>query len=81
MEKRGLILVVGADRLGQVDLARLDARLPQRAQSGHILTLEDPVEFIFQNKKSIVNQREIGTDTKTCTTRCATRCARRLTAS
>jgi twitching motility protein PilU len=33
-------------------------------KSGHILTLEDPVEFIFQNKKSIVNQREVGTDTK-----------------
>jgi len=33
-------------------------------QSGHILTLEDPVEYIFHNKKSIVNQREIGTDTK-----------------
>jgi twitching motility protein PilU len=33
-------------------------------KSGHILTLEDPVEFIFQNRKSIVNQREVGTDTK-----------------
>jgi twitching motility protein PilU len=33
-------------------------------KSGHILTIEDPVEFVFQNKKSIVNQREIGTDTK-----------------
>src|SRR5687767_4420349 len=33
-------------------------------KSGHILTLEDPVEFVFQNKKSIVNQREMGTDTK-----------------
>ena len=36
-------------------------------KSGHILTLEDPVEFIFQNKKSIVNQREVGTDTKSFT--------------
>jgi twitching motility protein PilU len=33
-------------------------------KSGHILTLEDPIEFIFQNKKSIINQREVGTDTK-----------------
>ena len=32
-------------------------------KSGHILTLEDPVEFMFKNKKSIVNQREVGTDT------------------
>jgi twitching motility protein PilU len=31
--------------------------------TGHILTIEDPVEFLFKNKKSIVNQREIGTDT------------------
>jgi twitching motility protein PilU len=40
----------------------LDLRNSQK--SGHILTLEDPVEFIFTNKKSIVNQREVGTDTK-----------------
>src|SRR3977135_1377413 len=39
----------------------LDYRNEQR--TGHIFTLEDPVEFIFQNKKSIVNQREVGTDT------------------
>ena len=42
--------------------AMLDFR--NERKSGHILTLEDPVEFIFQNKKSIVNQREVGTDTK-----------------
>ena len=41
--------------------AMLDFR--NERKSGHILTLEDPVEFIFQNKKSIVNQREVGTDT------------------
>src|SRR4029078_7136780 len=40
----------------------LDFRNEQK--SGHILTLEDPVEFIFKNKKSIVNQREVGSDTK-----------------
>jgi twitching motility protein PilU len=34
-------------------------------KSGHILTLEDPIEFIFQNKKAIVNQREVGADTRT----------------
>jgi twitching motility protein PilU len=38
--------------------------LRNESKSGHILTLEDPVEFIFKNKKSIVNQREVGTDTK-----------------
>jgi len=64
MQKRGLILVVGATGSGKsTSLASmLDFR--NERQSGHILTLEDPVEFIFQNKKSIVNQREVGTDTK-----------------
>lgn len=64
MLKRGLILMVGATGSGKSTSlsAMLDFR--NERQSGHILTLEDPVEFIFQNKKSIVNQREIGTDTK-----------------
>jgi len=64
MQKRGLILMVGATGSGKsTSLASmLDFR--NERKSGHILTLEDPVEFIFQNKKSIVNQREVGTDTK-----------------
>jgi twitching motility protein PilU len=64
MQKRGLILMVGATGSGKS--TSLSAMLDYRNErkSGHILTLEDPVEFIFQNKKSIVNQREIGTDTK-----------------
>jgi twitching motility protein PilU len=64
MQKRGLILMVGATGSGKSTslAAMLDHR--NALKSGHILTLEDPVEFIFQNKKSIVNQREVGTDTK-----------------
>jgi twitching motility protein PilU len=64
MAKRGLILMVGATGSGKS--TSLSAMLDYRNErkSGHILTLEDPVEFIFQNKKSIVNQREVGTDTK-----------------
>jgi twitching motility protein PilU len=64
MQKRGLILMVGATGSGKSTslAAMLDFR--NERKSGHILTLEDPVEFIFQNKKSIVNQREVGTDTK-----------------
>jgi twitching motility protein PilU len=64
MQKRGLILVVGATGSGKSTSlsAMLDFR--NERKSGHILTLEDPVEFIFTNKKSIVNQREVGTDTK-----------------
>src|SRR5688500_165793 len=64
MQKRGLILMVGATGSGKS--TSLSAMLDYRNErkTGHILTLEDPVEFIFQNKKSIVNQREVGTDTK-----------------
>lgn len=62
MEKRGLLLVVGATGSGKSTTiaAMLDHRNATRA--GHILTLEDPIEFLFTNKKAIVNQREIGTD-------------------
>jgi twitching motility protein PilU len=63
LQKRGLILVVGATGSGKTTtLASLiDYRNAQR--TGHILTLEDPIEFVFKNKRSIVNQRQIGTDT------------------
>jgi len=64
MEKRGLVLMVGATGSGKTTslTAMLDYR--NERQSGHILTLEDPIEFIFKNKKSIVNQREVGADTR-----------------
>jgi twitching motility protein PilU len=65
MERRGLILVVGATGSGKSTTlaAMIDYRNEQR--TGHILTFEDPIEFLFRNKKSIVNQREIGNDAKT----------------
>jgi twitching motility protein PilU len=64
MQKRGLILMVGATGSGKsTSLASMIDYRNER-KSGHILTLEDPIEFIFQNKKSIINQREVGTDTK-----------------
>jgi twitching motility protein PilU len=64
MEKRGLVLMVGATGAGKSTTlaAMIDARNEKVA--GHILTIEDPVEFLFTNKKSVVNQREVGTDTK-----------------
>ena len=64
MEKRGLVLVVGATGSGKSTTiaSMLDMRNGKR--TGHILTLEDPIEYVFRNKKSIVNQREIGSDTK-----------------
>ncbi len=64
LEKRGLILLVGATGTGKS--TTLAAMLEQRNQqvAGHILTIEDPVEFLFNNKRSIVNQREVGRDTE-----------------
>ena len=64
-ERRGLLLVVGATGSGKSTTiaAMLDHRNIER--TGHILTLEDPIEFLFKNKKSIVNQREIGSDAAT----------------
>ena len=64
MEKRGLILLVGATGSGKTTTlaSMIDSR--NELLTGHILTLEDPVEYQFKNKKSIVNQREIGGDTQ-----------------
>ncbi|MEX8192373.1 PilT/PilU family type 4a pilus ATPase [Comamonas guangdongensis] len=63
MEKRGLVLVVGATGSGKS--TSLAAMIEERNTklTGHILTVEDPIEFQFRSKKSIVNQREVGTDT------------------
>lgn len=63
MEQRGLILMVGATGSGKSSslAAMLDYR--NSNASGHILTIEDPIEFLHKHKKSIVNQREVGLDT------------------
>lgn len=65
LEKRGLILMVGATGTGKS--TTLAAMLEHRNQqmAGHILTIEDPMEFAFSNKRSLVNQREVGRDTQT----------------
>ena len=64
MEKHGLVLFVGATGSGKsTSLASLiDYR--NRHASGHIITIEDPVEYIHRHKKSIINQREVGVDTR-----------------
>jgi len=63
MQKRGLILFVGGTGSGKsTSLAALiDYR--NTNSSGHIITIEDPIEFVHHHKKSIVNQREVGVDT------------------
>ncbi|MCL1860719.1 MAG: PilT/PilU family type 4a pilus ATPase [Proteobacteria bacterium] len=63
MEKRGLVLMVGATGSGKSTslAAMVDHRV--RNSTGHVLTVEDPIEFLFRHSKSIVNQREIGIDT------------------
>jgi twitching motility protein PilU len=53
MEKRGLLLMVGATGTGK-----------STTLAGHILTIEEPIEFLFKNKRSVVNQREVGIDTQ-----------------
>lgn len=63
MEKRGLILMVGATGAGKT--TTLASMLDYRNEhaSGHILTVEEPIEFTYTNKKSLVNQRDVGSDT------------------
>lgn len=63
MEKRGLVLVVGATGSGKSTTlaSMIDHRL--RNRTGHILTVEDPIEYLFRHSKSVVNQREVGIDT------------------
>ena len=65
MEKRGLILMVGATGAGKS--TTLAAMLDHRNERvpGHILTIESPIEYMFSNKKSLINQREVGSDTAT----------------
>lgn len=64
MEKRGLVLFVGATGSGKsTSLAALiDHR--NRHSGGHIITIEDPIEFVHNHRKSLINQREVGVDTR-----------------
>jgi twitching motility protein PilU len=63
MHKRGLVLVVGATGSGKS--TTMAAMLNHRNEhaTGHILTIEDPIEFLHRHKRSIINQRELGIDT------------------
>jgi len=65
MEKLGLILIVGSTGSGKSTTMASMIDYRNTLKTGHILTIEDPVEFIFKHKKSIVNQREVRVDTHT----------------
>ena len=64
MTKRGLVLVVGATGSGKSTTlaAMIDHR--NRSSAGHIVTVEDPVEFVHQSQQSLITHREVGIDTK-----------------
>lgn len=63
MEKRGLILVVGGTGSGKSTTMASMIDYRNSNKTGHILTVEDPIEYIHRHKKSVVNQRELGIDT------------------
>jgi twitching motility protein PilU len=65
MEKLGLILVVGSTGSGKSTTMASMIDYRNSIRTGHILTVEDPIEFAFRHKKSIVNQREVRIDTDT----------------
>ncbi|MEL7023880.1 MAG: PilT/PilU family type 4a pilus ATPase [Pseudomonadota bacterium] len=64
MHKRGLILMVGATGSGKSTTIAAMINHRNVKTASHIITIEDPIEFLHKNKKSIINQRELGLDTK-----------------
>lgn len=64
MRKRGLFLVVGATGSGKSTSLASMIDYRNENTNGHIITIEDPIEFVYHHKKSIVDQREVGIDTK-----------------
>lgn len=64
MRKRGLVLVCGPTGSGKTTTLASLLNFRNETSSGHIMTIEDPIEFLFRHRKSVVNQREVGTDTR-----------------
>jgi len=64
MERRGLILVTGTSSSGKSTTLAAMIDLINTMRTEHIITIEDPIEYLHMDKKSIVNQREIGSDTE-----------------
>jgi twitching motility protein PilU len=63
MRKRGLVLVVGSTGSGKSTTLASMIDYRNANETGHIVTIEDPIEFVYQHKKSVVDQREVGIDT------------------
>ena len=63
MEKRGLVLMVGATGAGKSTTMASMIDYRNEHSTGHILTIEEPIEYVYRNKRSVVNQREVGRDT------------------
>src|SRR5450432_1112998 len=64
MLKRGMVLMVGAAGAGKSTTLAAMINHRNESVSDHIVTIEDPIEFLHSNKRSIINQREVGLDTK-----------------
>lgn len=65
MAKRGLVLVVGATGSGKSTSLAAMVDYRNENEAGHIVTIEDPIEFVHDHKKCVISQREVGTDTDT----------------
>jgi len=63
MQKRGLVILVGATGTGKSSTMAAMVDWINEHQQGHIITVEDPIEFLHPHKKCVVTQREVGTDT------------------
>ena len=64
LEKNGLVLIVGGAGSGKSTTLAAMVDYRNSNSDGHIITIEDPIEFVHENKKSLVTQREVGTDSK-----------------
>ena len=64
IEKRGLVLVVGATGSGKSTTLAAMIEHRNATRGGHVLTIEDPIEFVFRHQRCVINQREVGLDTK-----------------
>ena len=75
-EPRGLVLVTGPTGSGKSTTLATMIDSINETRPMHIVTIEDPIEFLHQHKTSVVNQREVGADARDSPRRCAARSAR-----